>query len=285
MDVEVLVSLLAVAAAGAAVIPARRAMAQRRRQRLRDAEMLRLNRKLADEDVTRFGEELIVLHEETITTPLDPTMRDDYQRALDAYEEAKGALATATAPGDVTDVARRLEDGRYAYACVLAGRDGLSPPERRPPCFFDPAHGPATTDVVWSPPMGVERDIPVCFRDAERLTAGEEPGVRLVRLGNRRVPWFAAGPTYQPWALGWYGELVDSGRVRSDQLTMLFVVGGGAAGLGTADVGAAWSDPGGWSGSDMSVPDPGHDLGGYGGGFDGGGGFGGDGGGGGGGGD
>ena len=90
------------------------------------------------------------------------------------------------------------------------------------PVLFDPAHGPATRDVAWAPPGGVEREIPVCFRDAQRLEAGERPEVRLVRLGNRQVPWFSSGPLYAPWASGWYDDAVRAGRFEADRLTMLY---------------------------------------------------------------
>src|SRR3546814_3601154 len=111
-------------------------------------------------------------------------MRQDYQRALDAYEDAKMLLADAAEPEDLTQVTRTLEDGRYAQACVLARQDGRELPQRRPPCFFNPAHGPAQTDVSWAPGGGAEREIPVCLADAERVRAGAEPDARQVRSGR-----------------------------------------------------------------------------------------------------
>jgi hypothetical protein len=44
-------------------------------------------------------------------------------------------------------------------------------------------------DVEWTPPGGTPRTIGVCAADARRLGAGEEPLVRLVRVGDRWVPW------------------------------------------------------------------------------------------------
>jgi hypothetical protein len=259
-----LVVLLATGAAAASV-PARHYLRSRRTERLREAELYRLNRRLASEDITRFGEELVELHTETLATELDNPMREDYQQALDAYEEAKAALTGSSAAADVTQVAKRLEEGRWRHARVLARRDGRTLPERLPPCFFDPGHGPATTEVTWSPPHGVEREIPVCARDAQRLVAGEAPDVRMVRLGNRHVPWYAAGPAYTPWATGWYGRMLASGRLEADQLTMMFLVGF-AATSGVVDAGG-WSDPGGWTPNELGI---GHEYG-YGG--DGGGGY------------
>ena len=146
---------------------------------------LRVVSKVADEDVTQFGEELQDLHIDTLTTKLDPSMRQDYQRALDAYENAKSLMRDARRPEDVTGVTKALEDGRYAKACVLARMSGEALPERRPPCFFNPAHGPAQTDVEWAPLGGVAREIPVCLADANRLAQGAEPEARMVRSGSK----------------------------------------------------------------------------------------------------
>ena len=76
---------------------------------------------------------------------------------------------------------------------MIALRDGEPLPERREPCFFDPRHGPSMQDVAWTPPGGAERTIAVCAADARRLGAGEEPLVRLVRVGDRWVPWHRSG--------------------------------------------------------------------------------------------
>jgi hypothetical protein len=271
-------------------------MLGRRRRRRHEDELTELDafrhvRRAADEDVTRFGEELAELHLETLGSALDDAMRTDYQRALDAYEDAKAGLASATRATDVTGVTRTLADGRFAQACVLAALSGGERPQRRPPCFFDPAHGPASRDVEWAPPGGVPREVPVCFRDAERLAAGTQPETRLVRLGDRRVAWFASGPLYAAWAGGWYADLVEDGRVDAERLTMTYAGALPRADAATStSLGVAWSDPGAWDGGGMI---DGHDYSGYGGagwggGPDGGGGMdggGGDGGGGGGGGD
>jgi hypothetical protein len=172
---------------------------------------LRQVRKVADEDVTQFGEELQGLHIETLTTELDTPMRQDYQRALDSYESAKSLLRDVTEAADVKEVTHALEDVRYAMACVLARRDDRPLPERRPPCFFNPAHGPAQTDIEWAPPGGVPREVPVCLADAERVKGGAEPAIRKVRSGNRMVPWYQGGPVYAPYAEGYFASYVVSG--------------------------------------------------------------------------
>jgi hypothetical protein len=167
---------------------------RRKERRLLVLEEYRRARKLIDEDVTVFGEQLSDLHVEMLTTELDRDMRLDYQRSLDLYDEAKTTLSTAAAAEDAAGLAgveKLLDDGRWRLACVLARRDGLEPPARREPCFFNPQHGPAVEDLAWAPPGGAEREIGVCRADARRITGGEDPEIRLVRVGDRYVPWYA----------------------------------------------------------------------------------------------
>lgn len=176
---------------------------------------------VADEDVTRFGEELQRLDTEMLTTSLDQAMRQDYQRALDCYEAAKDTLRRATAPEHIRHVTERLEDGRYAVACVLARKNGEPLPTRRPPCFFNPSHGPSTTDVEWAPPGGLPRQVPVCPADADRVSQGAEPDIRTVQEGYRRVPYWQAGPAYSPWATGYFGAYAASSLLPTFMLMTL----------------------------------------------------------------
>ena len=119
-------------------------------------------------------------------------------------------------------------------------------PERRPPCFFNPAHGPAQTDVEWAPLGGVAREIPVCLADANRLAQGAEPEARMVRSGSKIVPWYEAGPHYAAYALGYYGAWATDG------MFPVFVLG---TTVGSWDTGG-WVAPGGYDGG-------GYDGGGY----------------------
>ena len=168
-------------------------------------------RRAAEEDVTRFGEELQRLDGDVRLAAADEAMVQDWQRALDAYEAAKQSLAQAQRPDDVRHVTSALEDGRYAVACVRARQRGDALPVRRPPCFFNPSHGPSTLDVEWAPPGGQARRIPVCAADADRLQQGAEPDVRTVAQGVGRVPYWQAGPAYSPWAQGYFSGFATSG--------------------------------------------------------------------------
>src|SRR5690349_16966760 len=74
---------------------------QRRALEERRAADLEAVRKVADEDVTRFGEELQRLDSDLLTESLDEPTRQDYQRALDSYESAKDSMSRLTASDQV----------------------------------------------------------------------------------------------------------------------------------------------------------------------------------------
>jgi hypothetical protein len=184
-------------------------------------------KKLAFEDVTALGEQLQELDLDLAGRPLGEGERADYQRALDAYENAKYAADRMTQPDDVRHVTEILEDGRYAMACVRARVDGEPLPTRRPPCFFDPRHGLSVADVPYAPAGGAQRDVPACALDAERVRAGAEPDIRKVMVGSRRVPYWQGGPAYQPYARGYFG-----GFGPMDWIFMGFMFEGLGDGLG-----------------------------------------------------
>ena len=167
---------------------------------------LSTSKRAADEDVTKFGEELQRLDSDVSGHALDEPMQQDYQRALDAYDNAKMSLDAVTRPEEIRHVTEILEDGRYAVACVKARIADEPLPAKRPPCFFNPAHGPSSQDVTWAPPGGVPRSVPACPADAERVLAGADPYIRTVQVGAQRVPYWEGGPAYAPWAQGYYNR-------------------------------------------------------------------------------
>lgn len=162
---------------------------KRREQELVEKDRWRTARRIVDEDVTILGEQLAELHVDTLAHDLDPAARDHYRRALEHYEQAKHRVAESTTAEEAMAVEQVVAGARFHRAAVLALRDGDPLPQRREPCFFDPRHGPAMQDVEWTPPGGTARVIGVCAADARRLSAGEEPLVRMVRVGDRWVPW------------------------------------------------------------------------------------------------
>ena len=188
--------------------------------------------------MTKFGEELQRLDTDVAGHPLDEPMQQDYQRALDAYDNAKASLDAVKQPEEIKHVTEILEDGRYAVACVKARVAGEPLPAKRPPCFFNPAHGPSSQNVEWAPPGGVRRDVPACPADAERVLAGADPYIRTVQVGAQRVPYWEGGQAYAPWAQGYYSRWSGSDMLSGVLIgSLLFggmgsVFGGGFDGMG-----------------------------------------------------
>ncbi|MGW4597916.1 hypothetical protein ACWEOA_21790 [Streptomyces sp. NPDC004457] len=263
------------------------ALVRRNRRRREDEQRAALDRLrvVVDEDITAFGEELDRLDFHPSEAGADDTMRADYERALDAYETAKQRMAAARRPEDVRSVTEAVEDGRFSLAQLAARREGRPLPERRPPCFFDPRHGPSVTDATWTPPGGAPREVPVCAADATRLADGRDPVIREVDTDYGRRPYWDAGPAYGPWAGGYFGGGLLPGLLVGTLLGSVMATPSYAADYGTGygDFGGGDFGAGGYVGGDVSGTDfdPGDFGGGFGdgGGFDGGGGggdFGGD---------
>ncbi|MEU9993271.1 hypothetical protein AB0E10_42320 [Streptomyces sp. NPDC048045] len=262
-----LIAVGAVVVAGAAGAYALVRRGRRRRAEEQRAALDRL-RVVVDEDITAFGEELDRLDFHPAEAGADDGMRADYERALDAYEKAKQYMADARRPEDVRAVTEALEDGRFSLAQLAARREHSPLPERRPPCFFDPRHGPSATDADWAPPGGAARRVPVCAADATRLADGRDPVVREVDTDHGRRPYWDAGPAYGPWAGGYFG-----GGLLPGLLVGTLLGGVMATPSYGADYGTGYGDfgSGGYQGGDVSGAD--FDSGDFGGGFGDGGGF------------
>jgi len=223
----VVLLLIFILVGGGVALYRRHAIAQRAAEERRELEtQLTTSKRAADEDVTKFGEELQRLDVDVAGHPLDEAMNQDYQRALDAYDNAKMSLDAVTKPDEIKHVTEILEDGRYAVACVKARVAGDPLPAKRPPCFFNPAHGPSSQDVDWAPPGGVPRSVPACPADAERVLAGADPYIRTVQVGAQRVPYWEGGQAYAPWAQGYYSRWRGSDLL-TGALIGSFLFGGG----------------------------------------------------------
>jgi hypothetical protein len=245
----------------------------KKRDEITSAELESVKR-TADEDITKFGEELQDLDLDMVGKDLGEGARQDYQRALDSYESAKQAVGQVTEAEQIRHVIEILEDGRYAMACVRARVNGEPLPQRRPSCFFNPQHGPSVVDVMWSPPGGAPREVPACAADAERVRAGAEPDVRKVMVGPQRVPYWEAGPAYSPYAQGMFGALggVMTGMFLGTMLGGMFAGGGygdyaggyDGGGEGGGDGGdGGGGDGGGDEGGGFDFGDSGGDSGGW----------------------
>jgi hypothetical protein len=243
----------------------------------RTAEQLASVRTVVDEDVTEFGEQVTAI--DAADPKLDDAGRADLTTALTAYDTAKAAAEAMRRASDAGTVTTALEDGRYALACVNARLAGTALPERRPPCFMDPRHGPSVQDVMWSPDGGAPRSVPVCQACAVDLASGRQPAAREVPMGvgGGRVPYWMAGRQYGSYAGGYYqsyGNILPAIMIG----TML------GSGGGNFYINNTYNDQGsggssGWFGGGGSGGDPGGGggwMGGGGGDFGGGGGGGGD---------
>jgi hypothetical protein len=276
--VEIVLLLVALGIGAALLMQSRQ---KKRQQELADAESLAAVRRVAEEDVTRFGEDIAYLDTETSGRQLDEATRQDYRRALDAYDSAKAALDRVQQSDDVRGITGILEDGRYAIACVQARLAGKPVPARLPPCFFNPQHGPSTENVDWAPPGGVPRSVPACPADAERVRQGAEPDVRKVPVGAGRRPYWQGGPGYGPYAQGYFSPFAMTGLLPGLFLGSLLAGGfdgGGSYSDGYQDGQDASGDGGSSDGGDGGYDDGGSGDGGDsgdGGGFDGSGDFGG----------
>lgn len=215
-----------------------------------------------DEDVTEFGERVAGL--DTSDPKLPEESRADVSTALDAYERAKAAAVGMRSPADAASVTSALEDGRYALACVEARKEGKPLPERRPPCFVDPRHGPSVADVGWTPPGLPERQVPMCADCEAKVERGEDPIVREVEFaGGQRRPYWQAGRHFGGYARGYYSPF---GSAMGGAL-----VGTAIGGVVFAPTAVA-AEPSGWQASGWASAPDGGDFGGGGSDFGGGGG-------------
>ncbi|MEY2535690.1 MAG: hypothetical protein QOF29_3600, partial [bacterium] len=160
----------------------------------------------AEEDINAVASDITELDDDVEAAGAPPAAKQAYLRAADAYQRADAALRHARTVDELRGVAETAADGRYEMAVARAHLEGRPVPERRPPCFFDPRHGPSVADVEYAPPGGEVRPVPVCQADAVRLENGEEPEARSELVGGRSQPyWAASGGGYYGGAFGGFG--------------------------------------------------------------------------------
>lgn len=209
-SVQVLL-LLFVGVLGIALVGSRR---RRSAEEAGRAEALELVTAVAEQDVALFWDRLAELGRAIEVHPLNTAAHQDHQRALESHDYARRLVAVLRHPEHVRTVTEALEDGGYSVACVRARMAGEPVPTRRPPCFFNPQHGPSTDDAVWAPVAGRRPSpVPVCAADAGRVRAGTAPATRQVPVGSQSRPYWEAGPVYAPYANGYFGAHVRSGQL------------------------------------------------------------------------
>ena len=224
-----------------------RAVRNRRRAKAELAEV----KAAAHDDLIALAEDVQKLEQ---PVEANAQAKDEYTQALDSYDKASDSFDRVTQPRQLEGVTSALEEGRWHMSAAQALLDGRDPPERRPPCFFDPRHGPSTRDVQWTPPGGTPRKVPACEADALAVEQGAQPASREVLTGGRMVPYWSAPPYFGPWAGGYFMPFGGTGF-----LSGLFVgelLGGAFGGWGYGSwggTGAAggfgnWDDAGGGAG-------------------------------------
>ena len=139
----------------------------------------------AEDDLVALGDDIRSLDVDIQMPGVTDEAKQRYEQALEAYQRASGIFDRAKRPDDLAPVSETLEEGRFAMAYAKALLEGRPPPERRPPCFFDPRHGPSTEDVQWAPPGGSVRPVPACAADALRIKEGFQPHGRQVTVDGR----------------------------------------------------------------------------------------------------
>ena len=185
-----------IVAAGIAGFVARWWRAQNSTRRARSEELDGV-RRLAEEDVTYLGDQIRRLAPEVEGQVLDEDTRDCHRTAVDSYESAQRDVSQIHNVDDISKVTDNVSTGRYALACLQARLAGGPVAQLRVMCFFNPMHGPSTTEVLWTRPGHGPRRVPACAHDAERVAAKLAPEIRLVQIGARTTPYWAAGDAFR----------------------------------------------------------------------------------------
>jgi hypothetical protein len=193
----------------------------------------------AQDDLVALGEDIRALDVDIQMPGVSAQARQRYEQALEAYQRASGIFDRAKRPEDLAPVSETLEEGRYAMAYTKALLEGQPPPERRPPCFFDPRHGPSTEDVEWAPPSGSPRPVPACAADALRIKEGFQPHGRQVTVDGRPTDYWNAPRHYGPWAGGYFNAFGGGGLL---QTLLVGSALGAGLGLGEDLVGGLFGD-------------------------------------------
>ena len=201
VDQSTALILLGVLGGGAGLFAVSRSRRRRREQTEQVAEL----RETARDDLVALGDDVRALDLDVQMPDADPVAKEHYGLAVERYQEAERQNDLARTPEDFRPIGEALEQGRYDMAVAKARLEGRPEPERRPPCFFDPRHGPSTREVLWGPDGYEPRPVPACEADAVRIEEGEEPHAREVVAHGERMPYYAAPAYYGPYAGGFFG--------------------------------------------------------------------------------
>ncbi|WP_067433984.1 hypothetical protein [Nocardioides jensenii] len=111
-------------------------------------------------------------------------------KVLDLVEAARHRLDALKTGQDATEITSRLADARYQLTAIEALRAGRKAPDRTPPCFFDPRHGPSSVAAEYAPEGGAERQVHACRACADMVAAEQQPPIRMIeKAGRLRFYW------------------------------------------------------------------------------------------------
>jgi hypothetical protein len=156
----------------------------RRDREAQELAQLRWLSKLVREDLEVVG---AWLEFESSSSPEGRAERDEVERI---YRAALPALRSAETREAVLAVQTSVADAFFHRARSQAHDGGVEPPARSDPCAFNPQHGPAVTEVEWTPIGGPSAVYASCQGDADLVAAGMAPRARQIKLGDRSVAWY-----------------------------------------------------------------------------------------------
>lgn len=137
----------------------------------------RLGTRLAREDLGALADRL-----DDSPPWMDGEASAEWKRSAGLYATARAALRDVRTLADVLAVHTLLREARFHLARADAIAYDEEPPSSSEPCFFDPRHGPATTEVAWAPLGAEPAPVAVCRDDADRIAHGYAPRLRRLRL-------------------------------------------------------------------------------------------------------
>ncbi|HET6299432.1 MAG TPA: hypothetical protein VFG33_39065 [Kribbella sp.] len=177
------------------------ALGARRTRRADEKKHLEISRPLLNEEIIALSQQV-----SAIPTTSDPQQSKLSKDVLDTVEKARHRLDEAKGDDDTEAVATLLGSARYGMLCLDALRAGKPIPEPTPPCFFDPRHGPSTTQANWTPEGGAERSVQACAACAARVAANEEPDIRMVTVRDRPRPYWTLGEELASYIDGYWSQ-------------------------------------------------------------------------------
>jgi hypothetical protein len=174
---------------------------------------------VARSDLASVADEVGVLDVDVQSPAAPPDAQERYDEALRSFMLAGEQLERASRPAELVAVGGALERARFELACTRALLGGADPPERTPPCLFDPRHGPSAAEVQWSPgrpgaaARNEPRSVPACAADVRRLADVAPPDARIVSLGGRPTPYWDVPVLYGPVLVGYYDRFGGARRL------------------------------------------------------------------------